>query len=636
MSRLRFPSGSISRPIVFNLTLLGLLIAIALFGPMIWRVDPTSISITGRFAAPSQAHPLGQDEFGRDVLSRLIHGGRISLSVAFAAAAIAAVGGSIAGLVGGYLGRFWEFATLRLADVVLAFPPILLALLVASLFGPSVVTLISVLSVLYMPDFARIAYGETLSVKRMEYVEAMQALGAGTLRILFRTLFPNIAGPLLVQFSLTVSHAIIVEAGLSFLGLGIVPPTPSWGLMIRTARSFMEVNPIGLLWPSLCLVLTIFVVNRLCDSLQEAFDPRSSTRGIPFLIGRRRSSETTAPVPLVPAEEKARLAVENLRVQFATRSGTTTAVHDVSIDIKPGEILALVGESGSGKSVTSLSINGLLPAKIARIDNGRILITTRNGEVFDTAHADHKTLRRLRGSEVATVFQEPMTSLNPVYRIGDQIVEAILANRDVGREEAGKIALSMLQKVGMSDPQRRLKQFPHELSGGMRQRALIAQALSCDPSLLIADEPTTALDVTIQAEILQLIKSLQEESCGRMSVLFVTHNLGIVAQIADRVAVMYAGRVVETGPTGQIFAHPRHPYTRRLLECIPRLGEAGGEGRRLVTIPGTVPSSLNGIPGCAFAERCDMVQASCHEAVPPLVEVTSGLHKSRCFFWQSI
>ncbi|MFC7397855.1 dipeptide/oligopeptide/nickel ABC transporter permease/ATP-binding protein [Chelatococcus sp. GCM10030263] len=636
MSRARILKSPRARVLALPVSAFALLILVAVFGPVLVGIDPTAMDISGRLAGPSWTHPLGQDEFGRDILSRLLYGARVSLTVAFTATLLAAAGGIAAGLIGGYFRGIAEFLTLRVADVVLAFPPILLALLVVTVAGPGAATLTVVLAVLYMPKFARVTYGEVLSVKNLEYVEAMRALGAGNGRILLGTVLPNLFAPLLVQFSLTIAAAIIVESGLSFLGLGVTPPAPSWGLMIRSARNYMDLDPTGLVWPCLCLVATIFIVNSLCDTLRDAFDPRVRQAG----FGKMRAPKTPVPADRAPALSSGeQLRIDNLRVEFATPAGTISAVKDVSLSIRRGETLAVVGESGSGKSVTSLSVMGLLPAEIARVAQGSILFADKSGIGRDLTRAGPQTLQAMRGEDMAVIFQEPMTSLNPVYRIGDQIAEAVLAHRKMSKSEARAIALDMLRRVGMSDPERRLDQYPHELSGGMRQRAVIALALSCNPALLIADEPTTALDVTIQAEVLALIKSFQREREGGMSVLFVTHNLGIVAQIADRVAVMYAGCVVETARTEALFAAPRHPYTKSLLCCIPRvdrLDEQDGCKPRLEAIPGTVPGPFDSTRGCAFAPRCSHAHEDCREIVPALMEAGPDGHLSRCLHWRDL
>ncbi|MDQ7774977.1 MAG: dipeptide ABC transporter ATP-binding protein [Paracoccus aminovorans] len=559
------------RHLALPATALLLLVGVAVLAPLISPFDPLAMDIDGRLAAPSASHWLGQDEFGRDVLSRLLYGARVSLSVAIITGLVAALIGTAAGLLGGYFGGLAEVLTVRVAEFMLAFPPILLALLVIAFTGPGTATLVATLSVFYAPEFARIAYGEVRSVKQKEYVEAMRSLGAGPLRIMRKTILPNIAAPLFVQFSLVVASAIVVESGLSFLGLGIVPPTPSWGLMIRGARSYLELNPMGLVWPCLALVATIFIVNALCDAIRDVFDPRT-TKLKPFPAVPQASQAKAEPLPA-----DVQLSVRDLRTEFATPTGSFVAVNGISFDLKKGETLAVVGESGSGKSVTSLSIMGLLPQKVARLSGGSIQFGASSGQTLDLAQVPAETARALRGNDIAMIFQEPMTSLNPVYRIGDQIAEAVLAHQDCTPDEARQITLEMLRKVHISDPERRLDQFPFELSGGMRQRVMIAMALACKPKLLIADEPTTALDVTIQAQILELIKELQQQE--DMAILFITHDMGVVAEVADRTVVMYKGEAVEAGLTADIFAAPQHPYTRALLSAVPKLGSMQGRPR---------------------------------------------------------
>ncbi|MDE1995128.1 MAG: ABC transporter ATP-binding protein [Rhizobiaceae bacterium] len=330
------------------------------------------------------------------------------------------------------------------------------------------------------------------------------------------------------------------------------------------------------------------------------------------------------------------LDIKGLRTIFRVRGSEITAVNDIDLSVAAGETLALVGESGSGKSVTSLSVMRLLTRNIGVIASGSIRLTTRSGAVQDLVSIDEESMRRIRGDDIGMVFQEPMSSLNPVFTIGDQIAEPIRVHRGANRKAAMDAAVTLLESVGIPDARRRAGQYPHELSGGMRQRATIAMALACDPALLIADEPTTALDVTIQAQILDLLLKLQRER--GMAMLFVTHNLGVVAEIAHRVAVMYAGRIVEEGPVGEVFRNPRHPYTMGLLASMPRLGDASRmkrAGEKLAAIPGMVPSLMNMPSGCAFAPRCRFAVEACHAAVPALEEINSQ-RRSRCIRWQEI
>jgi oligopeptide/dipeptide ABC transporter ATP-binding protein len=315
------------------------------------------------------------------------------------------------------------------------------------------------------------------------------------------------------------------------------------------------------------------------------------------------------------------LVVEDLQVAIRSARGSFQAIEEVGFALGEGEVLGLVGESGCGKSITALAVMGLLPQPVARITAGRIWF-----EGTDLAALSNEQMRHMRGDRLGMIFQEPMTSLNPVYRVGDQLVEALREHRPLGRGEAWGEAVGMLDMVGIPAARDRANAYPHELSGGMRQRVMIAMALICRPKLLIADEPTTALDVSTQAQILDLLLSLKREL--GMAILMITHDLGVVAEVADRVAVMYAGRIVETADVFELFRSPRHPYTDALLRSIPRLDS---EQDRLVAIEGTVASPLDRPSGCSFRDRCPRARPRCADAVPPLDPLSTG-HRARCYF----
>jgi len=313
------------------------------------------------------------------------------------------------------------------------------------------------------------------------------------------------------------------------------------------------------------------------------------------------------------------LEIDNLRTHFFTRDGVVRAVDGVSFSVAPGETLAVVGESGCGKSVTSLSIMRLIASPPGRIVEGTIRFQGRN--LLDLSERE---MRDIRGNDISMIFQEPMTSLNPVLTIGRQITETLTLHQGLDRAAAEARAIEMLQLVGIPEPAQRLRQYPHELSGGMRQRVMIAMALACDPRLLIADEPTTALDVTVQAQILDIMRQLKSKTGA--AIILITHSLGVVAEMAQRVVVMYGGRKVEEAPVAALFARPRHPYTRALLGSVPRLGASLSDdsGNRLAEIPGVVPSLKEAIAGCIFAPRCAYATAHCREAYPPLEQKAAG------------
>ena len=591
-----------------------LIVLLALAAPLLPLADPLAQDTANRLAPSLPGSPLGRDEFGRDVLSRLVWGAQSSLQVAFASSAIACAVGVMLGLLGGWFRGVVEFASIRFADVLLCFPPILLALLVVTLVGPGAGTLIFVLSLLYLPNFIRVTYAEVLSARNQDYVEAVRALGAPTPRLLGLTVLPNIAGPLLVQFSLAVASAVILESGLSFLGLGVVPPTPSWGLMIRGARATMDVAPTLLLWPCLALTVTILLMNLLCDALRDALDPRAAA------VQPKLGAIDRLLPGLVPPPKPALLEVRALSVDIATPTGVVRPVEDVSFSVRAGQTLAIVGESGSGKSLTATAIMGLLPpaarATGAAWFDGRDLLTL-----------PEEQRRHLRGGAMAMVFQDPMSSLNPVHRVGDQVAEAILAHRPgVGAARARDEAVALLTRVGIADPGRRARAYPHELSGGMKQRVMIAMALANTPRLLIADEPTTALDVTVQAAILDLLAKLRAEE--GMGLVLITHSLGVVAEVADEVVVMYAAQVVERGRVGDVFARPLHPYTRALLAAVPD-GVIEPQG-----IAGVVPRPDAWPPGCRFAPRCGFATEACDSTPPPLQPALG--RETRCLRWRDL
>jgi len=321
------------------------------------------------------------------------------------------------------------------------------------------------------------------------------------------------------------------------------------------------------------------------------------------------------------------LEINNLKVGFKSDKGIVQAVRGIDFIVRPQSTLCLVGESGCGKSVTALAVMGLIQIQGGRIESGEILYR-RNGKTIDLAkqHPFSRVMRKIRGNEIAMIFQEPMTSLNPVYTIGNQILETIILHQKIARRQARDKAVELLRSVGIPHPESRIDEYPHQLSGGMRQRAMIAMALSCNPSLLIADEPTTALDVTIQAQVLDLMKELRV--LFQTAILFITHDLGVVAHMADDVIVMYLGQVMESGPVRVIFHAPRHPYTQCLLESVPSMGEQ--RRKRLSSIDGVVPDIGSYPLGCAFAPRCRVAETFCDPEMPPLIELEPG-HKVACF-----
>lgn len=602
-----------------------LIIALIVLAPVLPLQDVRTMDVPNRFAGPSAEHWLGQDEFGRDVLARLIWGGRASLFIAVGSALMAAVLGTVLGLLGGYFRGVVEVFTVRASEVILCLPPLLLALLVVTILGAGAGPLMLALTLLFTPNYARVIYAATLQVRSLDFVTAQRAMGAHPLAILWRTILPNVMPPLLVQMSLVVASAMMIESGLSFLGLGVVPPTPSWGLMIRAARGAMEVAPLLLVWPSLALAGTILTFNLLCDRLQSVLDPRTATAGGALWL--RRSSRRRSPGGSVPApQDGPLLEITDMGIAVERPGHSLELVRRVDLTVQSGETVALVGESGSGKTLTSVALMGLLPDRLG-VSRGKALFRGRDGTVTDLATLDEAAFRRLRGGEISMVFQDASAALNPVHRIGEQIAEALRGKG--GQGDVERRAVALLRQVGIPDPERRSRAYPHELSGGQRQRAMIALAVANTPRLLIADEPTTALDPTIQAQILQLFQQLKSDNPD-MGLIFVTHDLAVVAEIAARVVVMYAGEVVESGPVAEVFARPHHPYTAALIASVP---EGGAD--RLMAIPGTVPLPFAMPPGCRFAPRCAFAAPECTVA-PIGAEIPAAGRVTRCIRWKEV
>jgi len=539
--------------------------------------------------------------------------------------------GTVLGLLGGFFRGMVELVAVRSTEVILCLPPLLLALLVVTLLGAGVTTLIIALTILYVPGYARVVFAATLQVRALDFVTAQEAMGTHPLVILRRTILPNVMPPLLVQLSLTAASAMVLESGLSFLGLGVVPPAPSWGLMIRAARGAMDAAPLLLVWPSLALAGTILVFNLLCDRLRDAFDPRvAPTAGAGWL---RHGAGRLLPglVPEPPPSE-ALLDVRNLTIALwpggaGPQGPRLDVVRDVSFQLAKGEVLALVGESGSGKTLTGLSLMGLLPNGI-HLTAGSMRFADGPATQCDLAVLTEDAHRALRGSKIAMVFQDAGASLDPVHRIGDQVAEALTAHRAIPPAEVADQVVALLRRIGIPEPELRARSYPHELSGGQRQRAMIAMAIANRPRLLIADEPTTALDTTIQAQILALFQELMRAD-GEMGMIFISHNLAVVAEIADRICVMYAGEVVEEGPVAEVFAKPRHPYTAALMASVPERATD-----RLSAILGSMPVPAEVPAGCRFAPRCAHPAAAC--GAPQRLRPVGADHMSRCARWSEV
>ena len=593
------------------------LVLIAL-GGIFWSVVapyPPDKLLTGPpFSAPSGAHWAGTDELGRDVFSRLLQGAGVSMRFSLIVVSISLLVAVPLGLISGYLGGRTDAVLMRVMDGILSFPGLVLAIAIVAVLGPNIRNATIAITIAIIPGFTRLVRGQSLTVRQENFIEASHAIGTSRRRVAWRHVLPNILGPLSVQASIVFGAVLLVEAGLSFLGLGVQPPTASWGVMLKRASDNNFAHPWGVVPAGLAIALTVFCFNAIGDGLRAALGGTSKrTSGQLGLTKVRRETPHEMPAPSTTTDL---LVVDGLKLDFKTAAAPVRVVDGVSFSIAPGETLGLVGESGSGKTVTSLSIMRLLPTPPATIAGGAVWFEGR-----DLLGLPFKEIARLRGNDLAMIFQDPMSSLNPATKVLDQVAQVVTWHEDTSRKDANDRALEMLNHVGI--PARRANSFPHEFSGGMRQRAMIAMALVCRPRLLIADEPTTALDVTIQAQVLELLRRLRDEL--GMAVLFVTHDLGVVADICDRVAVMYAGQIVETATTSELFRSPKHPYTQGLMKAMP---QRAAPRTPLYSIPGQVPSFDSLGTGCRLAGRCEYVTAACTEVAVELLG-TNG-HQVRC------
>ncbi|KJL34705.1 dipeptide/oligopeptide/nickel ABC transporter permease/ATP-binding protein [Microbacterium azadirachtae] len=559
---LRHPGGWIP------LAVFVLIVLVGVFAPLLAPMDPNFVDLAAAKAPPSAAHLLGADSTGRDILSRLIYGTRITIWGALITIVTAVVIGVPAGVATGYFRGPFDRIAMWVSDALQSIPGMIILLVVAAGSRNNFELLMVTVGVFMVPGYFRIARSQTLTVREEPYIDAARVSGLSDARIISRHVVKAVYPPVIIQTALTAGMAMGMQAGLQFLGIGD-SNVPSWGAMMLEGFRLMLTYPLMLLWPSVALGLTIAVLAIMGSTLAELAQVRT-----PRLRRRRataaalEAATTAAPATgtVRHAAEGSVLRVENLRVSHATPSGAVEVVHGVTLDVAAGEVVGIVGESGSGKSQTVFSVLDLLPSSGASTADA---IRIAGHEV---THASPKQRQALLGRELGYVPQEPMSNLDPSYTIGHQLVEPLRRVHGMSAAEAKARAREVLLRVGLSDPDRVLRSYPHQVSGGMAQRVLIAGAISGRPSILVADEPTTALDVTVQAEVLELLRELQQEY--GMALLIVTHNFGVVADICDRVIVMRGGEIVEQGDVDPLFAEPQQPYTRELIAAS--LDDAAG------------------------------------------------------------
>lgn len=596
---------------LIGLGMLVIILIMAIFAPIIAPYNSSSTSSAGLsdvYNPPSAEHWFGTDDAGQDVFSNFIFGARVSLTVGFFAAFISIIIGGIFGLVAGFFGGRWENFIMRITDIMLVIPDLPLMVVIVALTKPSLLNIIFVIGLLGWTTTARVVRSQTLAVKSRKFVLRARAIGAGKGHIVIHHILPLVMPILVVQAVLVVSLAILNESALSFIGLGD-PTALSWGQMLNYAfgRGAMSTGAWwALVVPGFGIVWVVLGLTLLGQGLEKVLNPRLDTH---HLMPSRPSIQNEADWKVV--KKGTLLEVQNLSIDYVTEGKLPArAVEDVSFTLKEGELIGLVGESGCGKTTLMLSLLRLLPSA-GQIVNGRVFFNGKN-----LVALSDEELNNIRWSGISIVFQGAMNALNPVRTVGEQIAEAITKHiPDFPKESLSARVDELLELVGIAADQK--DHFPHQYSGGMRQRAMIAMALACNPQIIIADEPTTALDVMIQAQILELLDDLRKKL--GLSIIFVTHDLGVVAEMCDKVLVMYGGVTAEYASVDVIYNNPKHPYTQELLKAFPDLTKPK---KKLSSIPG-YPPRLEALPaGCRFAPRCPVAIARCQTEQPILHNLT--------------
>ena len=545
-----------------------LLIAVlAVFGGALAPHDPLAQDTSAVLQGPSGRHWLGTDYLGRDVLSRLMAGSGRSIVGALEAVGIGLVLGVLPGLASLWLGRVYEWVSLRVVDAFMTLPYVVFAVAVTGFFGNSLIAAMTAVGVLIAPLYFRVTRAAALGLTRTQYVEAAELYGASRRRILRRHLWSKILPTIAVTTAQALAAALLIVSSLAFLGLGVQPPLPTWGELLSSDLDYLSQQPWAPLVPGLLIMLVAGALNALADAVRDV-GAAGSGAATPEQSADTPEQSAATPVADGPSAELAPVPDPVLRVaglRVSVHGGRAEAVHGVSFEVGRGEIVGLVGESGSGKTLTCRSVTGLLAPGCARSAGTVELLGEPGSAPVDLTALDRSGWNAVRGPRIGIVFQDPASYLNPSIPVGRQLVEALRAHTDRSKSEARTRALELFAAVGLREPEAVFAQYPHELSGGMAQRVLIAIAISGDPELLIADEATSALDVLVQAEVLDLLRSLVRER--GLALLLVTHDLGVVAELCDRVLVFDAGRVVEQGAAAQVVGAPAHPRTKRLLDA---------------------------------------------------------------------
>ncbi len=576
MSNKKVEKESLLRKVLGNpsgFTTVGFMLLVLAYGiivPLLSPWDATEPDLYSILGGPSETHLFGTDSAGRDVFTRLAYSTQFSLATAALAVVVALAIGVVGGLIAGYFGGWFDNVSSWATSIIMALPGLVVLLAAIAVIGPSMWWAMAIFGVLLSPAYFRLVYTTVRGVRNELYVDAARVSGLSDFRIIGRHILGVVRAPIIIQTAIIASIAISIQSGIEFLGLGD-KDTPSWGAMLNDAFRKIYEQPLLLLWPSAIIALVtialVIFANTVRDELERTGPRKKTKAGSVPTTNQDNSVETIRHDDNGRANQTPLLSVNELAVGYPDGfGGIKRVVNNVSLNVNRGEVVGLIGESGSGKTQTAFSVLGLLPA------GGRVVAGSIQFDGIDLVGAPEKTYDKIRGGRISYIPQEPMSNLDPSFTIGTQLIKPMMKVLGINRKTARERAIGLLERVGIPTPELTLKKYPHEISGGQAQRILIAGAVSCNPDLIIADEPTTALDVTVQAEVLDLLRDLQKET--GTALLLVTHNFGVVADLCDFINVMKDGAIIEAGPVLDIFEHPQHDYTKSLLDSILEGGPA--------------------------------------------------------------
>jgi peptide/nickel transport system permease protein len=594
-----------------------LVLVLAVVAPILWTDEANAIDTNDILAGPSAEHWAGTDNLGRDIFYRVLVATRLSVELALSATVIAVVVGLLLGTAPFLLGRRAGRTVNAGVNIAVAFPGLLLALFFAVIFGVGATGAVLAIGFAGAPAFARLTQTLVAGVAGRDYVAAARVAGVGRVRILFRHVLPNVSEPLVVNATIGAGAALLAFAGLSFLGLGVQQPAYDWGRLLYDGIGAIYVNPAAALAPGAAVLVAGLAFNLFGESVAKGLGV-GLVGGIPGLVDVPQNVDSDAALHAGAeaghAKKDVVLDVRDLEVTFPGADGPIRPVRGVSFTVRRGEAVGVVGESGSGKSLTALAVSRLVS------DPGRVRASRLDLLGSDLQATYTSAQRHLLGTSLAMVFQDPMTSFNPTRRMGGQLAEVARHHQGMGRRSSLARAVDRLRAVRITEPEKRAAQYPHEFSGGMRQRAMIGMGLMGSPALIIADEPTTALDVTVQQQVLDLLASIRE--ADDVALVLISHDVTVVGEVCDRVLVMYAGRIVEDLPATDLATGARHPYTCALVAAVPDMDTDLAEP--LAVIPGRPVDPADIPTGCAYAARCPLASARCRLEDPPLETYADG------------